>query len=787
MDRKTYKKLEFDIILNKLAEAAVTEEGKKRALDTEPFTDPVELNISLNELSQAQSLILRRGNPPINSVNDVLLYIKRLNISATLREKELLDIARLLNTARRLKDYASEDTELSMYFDSIIPLKNLEDEITVKIISEGEIADNASVKLSSIRRKIKSTHDKIRDILNKYITSPQYQKYLQDCVVTMRGDRLVLPVKIENKSNIPGIIHDTSTSGSTVFIEPMPAVNVNNELKELFSQEADEIERILYELSAKASEHREAILNNYELICDLDYIFAKAKLSVYMKATLPKINHNGILDLKKARHPLIAADVVVPINVNIGKEYDTLIITGPNTGGKTVSLKTVGLCSLMALSGMMIPASDNSEVPFYKNIFADIGDEQSITQSLSTFSSHMTNIVKITENAEKDTLVLLDELGAGTDPVEGASLAIGVIEYLRDKGASVMATTHYSELKLYALSTKGVQNAGCEFDVETLRPTYKLLVGIPGKSNAFAISEKIGINTDIINKAKAHLTDDNIKFEDVLSEIEDTRKMLENEKQLTLKYKNEIDDLREKLSKQKTKSEEQYAEIINRANIEAKEILEDAKETADNYIKELQKLKKAESQREFDRQASKTREGLASKIKNRQKEISSPGKKGYKTVSADKLIPGTSVILIEHEQNATVITTPDKEGNLTVMAGILKINVNIKDIALGVDNDKPSQVYTASKKLEIKNTGRAATEIDLRGMTVTDAVMDTEKFLDDAMILRLEKVAIIHGKGTGALRSAIHSMLKTNKMVKSFRLGKYGEGEDGITIVELKK
>lgn len=785
MDKKSCKKLEFDIILNKLSSMAITEAGRKKALETEPFSDASDLNRALKEVLDAQALILRRGNPPITSVADVLLYIKRLNISAILREKELLEIARLLNTARRLKDYAKEDTELSMYFDSIIPVKHLEDEIISKIISEDEIADNASVKLMTIRRKIKSTHDKIREILNKFITSPTYQKYLQDNIVTMRGDRFVIPVKIENKGSIPGIVHDTSTSGSTVFIEPMPAVNANNELKELFSQEAEEIERILYELTSKAAEYSEVILNDYELICDLDYIFAKAKLGISMKASVPKINYEGVVNLKKARHPLIDPKVVVPIDVTLGKDYDTLIITGPNTGGKTVSLKTVGLCSLMALSGLMIPASDNSEIPFYKNIFADIGDEQSITQSLSTFSSHMTNIVKISEEAGSDTLVLLDELGAGTDPVEGASLAIGVIEYLREKGASVMATTHYSELKLYALSTPDVQNAGCEFDVETLRPTYKLLVGIPGKSNAFAISEKIGLKKEIIEKAKTHLTDDNIKFEDVLTEIESTRKLLESEKQQTLRYKAEADELREKLSKQKVKSEERYAEIINKANFEAKEILEEAKESADGIIKELQDLRKAKSQSEFDRKATKAREELSSKIKNRQKQISAPSKKGYKAVSADKLIPGTSVILIEHEQNATVMTPPDKDGNLTVMAGILKINVNIKDVALDVSFKEPAKVYQTTKKLEAKS-GRAATEIDLRGMTVTDAIMDTEKFIDDAMLLRLERVAVIHGKGTGALRSAIHSMLKTNKLVKSFRLGKYGEGEDGVTIVELK-
>lgn len=786
MDKKSFRKLEFDTILEKLASGAITAEGKKRAAELVPYDDLSELNAALSETQDASALILRRSNAPISAVEDVLLYIKRLNISAILREKELLAIAKLLNTTGRLKEYAKEDSELSSYFDALIPMKYLEDEITSKIISEDEIADNASVKLMSIRRKIKSTHEKIREILNKYITSPEYQKYLQDNIITMRANRFVIPVKVENKNSIPGIVHDSSTSGSTVFVEPMAAVNANNEIKELYSEEAQEIERILYELSGKAAEHTEELLSNYRVICDLDFIFAKAKLGLAMKASLPKINTKGYLNLKKARHPLIDPKAVVPINVELGREADSLIITGPNTGGKTVSLKTVGLCSLMALCGMLIPAGDNSEVPFYSEIFADIGDEQSISQSLSTFSSHMKNIVEITSRVNSSSLVLLDELGAGTDPVEGASLAIGIIDYMREKGASVMATTHYSELKMYALSAPGVLNAGCEFDVETLRPTYRLLVGVPGKSNAYAICARLGINEEILEKSKTHLNADDIKFEDVLSEIESTRKLLEAEKEQTSKYREEIEALKEKIAGQKEKNEEKYAKILEKANREAAEILEEAKETADEVIKEARKLRKIESQREFDRTASKASEKISGKIKERKKEIKKGDRKDFRAVAPEKLIPGTTVILIEHEQTATVMNPPDKDGNLTVMAGILKINVNINDIALTDNIPGAKASFTSFKRSEAGGGRGGSTEIDLRGLTVTDAIMDAEKFIDDAVLLRLEKICIIHGKGTGALRAAIHQCLKTHKNVKSYRLGKYGEGEDGVTIVELK-
>ena len=577
MDRKSYIKLEFDKIREKLSSLCVIDVNKKKALLLEPFSEIDDLNYALNEVNDAYSVIMKRGNPPFYNIKDVNSHIKRLDISATFNTRELLDIGKLLKTVRLLKDYASEDRELGIYFDSLIILRGLEEEINSKILSEDEIADNASIKLYSIRKKITATHNKIKEVLNKFIPSPNYQKFLQDPVVTMRGDRFVLPVKIEHKSDIPGIVHDTSSSGSTVFIEPMAVVEINNSLKEMFNEEEKEIEKILFDLTSMCSLNREQILNNYNTVCELDFIFAKAKMAVDLKSTRPIVNERGYINLKKARHPLIDKTKVVAIDVMLGGQFDSLIVTGPNTGGKTVSLKTVGLLTLMGLSGLLIPAADKSEISMFSDIFADIGDEQSIAQSLSTFSSHMVNIVNIINNVQYNSLVLFDELGAGTDPVEGASLAIGIIESLREKGVKVMATTHYSELKLYALSTKGVMNASCEFDVETLRPTYKLIIGTPGKSNAFAISKRLGLSDKILDKAKEQLNDENIKFEDVLSEIEKTRIALKKEREIANKFKMEAEELRQELINQKEKSEEKYAKIIDRANSEAREILEEAR------------------------------------------------------------------------------------------------------------------------------------------------------------------------------------------------------------------
>ena len=785
MNKKSFKLLEFDKILRILAENTVVTSNVKKAEELEPFSDIIKVQNALDETFQAHSLILRRGNPPLLPLGDVLSHIKRLNISAILREKELLDIANLLKASRMMKDYALEDRELKDYFDSLIPLRNLEEEITSKILSEDEIADNASIKLYAIRKKIKSANEKIRELLNKFVTSPNYQKYLQEAIVTVRNDRFVLPVRIEYKGEIKGIVHDQSASGSTVFIEPMSVVEENNKLSQLASEERNEIERILYDITAMCALNSMELESNYNIIADLDFIFAKAQLALKMKATKPVVNNKGYINLRKARHPLIPADKVVPIDVYMGKDFDSLIITGPNTGGKTVTLKTIGLLCQMACSGLMIPALDKSDVAVYTDILADIGDEQSIAQSLSTFSSHMVNIVSILNEVQYGSLVLFDELGAGTDPVEGASLAIAIIESLRAKGVKVVATTHYSELKLYALSTKGVQNGGCEFDVETLKPTYRLLIGIPGKSNAFAISEKLGLGEDVLRLAKSQINDENIKFEDVLAEIEKTSVSLEKERALANKYKEEAEELKKQLIVEKEKSAQKNASIIEKANAEAKRILEEAKEDADSIIKELREIRKNENQKDFDRKTISAKEKLSKKIKDRQSKIN----EGKKSVSAKinpvDLLPGASVRLINHDMAATVLTKPDDKGNLTVTAGIMKINVNISELAIDTKEKQKEMSYVTVKKQELQNK-KVTTELDIRGYTVTDGVLDAEKFIDDAVLLRMEKVSIIHGKGTGVLRSAIHSMLKNHRQVKSFRLGVFGEGETGVTIVELK-
>ncbi|MBE7021090.1 MAG: endonuclease MutS2 [Ruminococcaceae bacterium] len=785
MDNKSYIKLEFDKIRERLSECCIIEPNKKKALLTEPFSDKGELEISLSEVNDATSLIIKRGNPPIYAAGDVLKSVKRLDVGANFNTKELLEIGKLLKTARLLKDYAADDKELAVYFDSLIVIRGLEEDIFSKILGEDEIADNASIKLYAIRKKINATHNKIKEVLNKFITSPNYQKFLQDAVVTVRGDRFVLPVKIEHKSDIPGIVHDTSSSGSTVFVEPMAVVEINNSLKEMFAEEEKEIEKILFDLTSLCSLNREQIVNNYNTVCELDFIFAKAKLGVSMKATLPLINDRGYIHLKKARHPLIDTGKVVPIDIMLGGQFDSLIVTGPNTGGKTVSLKTVGLLTLMGTSGLLIPAAEKSEVSLFSDIFADIGDEQSIAQSLSTFSSHMVNIVSIIERAKYNSLVLFDELGAGTDPVEGASLAIGIIESLREKGVKVMATTHYSELKLYALSTKGVMNASCEFDVETLRPTYKLNIGTPGKSNAFAISKRLGLPDYILDKSREQLKDDSIKFEDVLAEIEKTRIALKKERELADKFKNEADELRRELIEQKKKSEEKYAGIIEKANREAVEILSDAKEEAEGIIKELRSIRKEENQRDFDRKTTHANEKISRKLKERRDKINSSKNKSVKPADPKALLKGTPVRLIDYDQSATVSELPDKDGNLTVTAGILKIKTHISNIALDEAQIKKETTYATFKKAELKNK-TITTELDIRGFTVADGVMDAEKYIDDAVMLKLERVSIIHGKGTGVLRAAIHVMLKKHPNVKSFRLGLFGEGEDGVTIVELK-
>ncbi len=782
---KSLRTLEFDKICEQLTEYMVLPVNGKRARELIPFSSREETEHALHETEQAQSLLLKRGEPPIVKMGDISLHIQRLTVSGVLSQKDLLDIAKLLKASRLLREYAKEDSFLVSYFTRLTPLRNLETEITSKILSEDEIADNASIKLYSIRKKIKNTNDKIKEMLNSYLQ--KYAKYLQDPIISMRGDRYVIPVKAEHKGEIPGIVHDSSASGQTLFVEPTAVVETTNSLSSLYREEAGEVERILYDLSNMAAISSHEIMCNYEIVCELDFLFGKARYGTQMKGVKPLVNANGTVDLKKARHPLIEEQKVVPIDIQLGKSFDTLVITGPNTGGKTVALKTIGLLCLMGMSGLLIPAFDKSEICCFHNICADIGDEQSISQSLSTFSSHMTNIVEILQVADENSLVLFDELGAGTDPVEGASLAIAIIEHLRARGTKVIATTHYSEIKMYAMSTKGVKNASCEFDVETLRPTYRLLIGIPGKSNAFAISYKLGLSQEILDNAREQLHEDNIRFEDVIAQIEKTRKELQKERELATKYQAEAEQLRSSLFLEEEKNRQKHQKILEKAHEQAKTILEEAKTQADDIIKDLRKLRNEQSQKEFDRAISKSREKLSLGIKKETKQLFDTAKQARpQKVNPAKLLPGTPVRILDIDMEASVLTKPDSKGNLSVMAGIMKINVNLDNLEiLSSLSEKEETTYMTQKKQELRNK-TLKPELDLRGQTVIDGVMEAEKYLDDASMLHLSPVSIIHGKGTGALRSAIHAMLKNNRQVKSFRLGTFGEGETGVTIVELK-
>ncbi len=785
MYEKSLRTLEFDKICNQLKEYMVLPVNVRQAETLLPWEDAGEIQHALNETEQAQSLLLKRGEPPIVKVGEINVHIQRLAAGGLLSQRDLLDIAKLLKASRLCREYAKDDDFLQSYFVRLTPLRNLETEITSKILSEDEMSDNASIKLYSIRKKLKSANGKIKEILNSYLQ--KYAKCLQDPIISMRGDRYVLPVKAEHKSEIAGIVHDSSASGQTLFIEPMAVVEASNALSSLKGEEAAEMERILYDLSNMAAISSHEILSNYEVICQLDFLFGKARYGTAIKGVKPLVNDHGVVDLKKARHPLIDKDKVVPIDICLGQSFDTLVITGPNTGGKTVALKTIGLLCLMGMSGLLIPALDKSEISCFTNICADIGDEQSIAQSLSTFSSHMTRIVEIIGAADRHSLVLFDELGAGTDPVEGASLAIAIIEYLRQNGAKVVATTHYSELKMYAMSTKGVKNASCEFDVETLRPTYKLLIGIPGKSNAFAISYKLGLSQAILDNAKEQLHEDNIRFEDVLAQIEKTRKELARERELAAKYQQEAEELRASLADQEEQNRKKHQKILEKAHEQAKAILEEAKEQSDEIIRQLRKLRDEQSQKEFDHTISKAREKLNLNIKKESKQLFDAAKQTRtQKVNPAKLLPGTSVRILDIDAEASVVSKPDSKGNLTVMAGIMKINVNIDNLELlDAPSSKKEITYVSQKKQELR-CKTLKTELDLRGQTVIDGVLEAEKYIDDAAMLRLSPVSIIHGKGTGALRSAIHAMLKNNRQVKSFRLGTFGEGETGVTIVELK-
>lgn len=792
MNQKALKTLEYHKIIEQLEGFASSPLGKELCHKLEPGFDTAQIQIEQKETSDAVTRIYKKGSISFSGVKDIRASIKRLDIGSVLGTGELLRICTLLETASRVKSYAKKDTadtpddSLDGFFSALEPINPLYTKIRSCIISEEEVSDDASPALRHIRRSIKSSNDKIHSQLNQMLNG-SIRTYLQDAVITMRNDRYCLPVKAEYKGQVQGMIHDQSQTGSTIFIEPMAIVKLNNEIKELLLKEQEEIEKILAVLSEMAAEYTEVIAENLSILTKLDFIFAKAQLSIFHKGSEPEFNTDGIIELKQSRHPLLDQKNVVPISIHLGRDFDLLIVTGPNTGGKTVSLKTVGLLTLMGQSGLHIPALDGSRLSVFNEVYADIGDEQSIEQSLSTFSSHMTNIVSILENADRDSLVLFDELGAGTDPTEGAALAIAILSFLHNLQIRTMATTHYSELKVFALSTDGVENACCEFDVETLRPTYRLLIGIPGKSNAFAISKKLGLPDYIIEDAKGHITAADESFEDLLTDLEQSRKTIENEQLEINLYKEEIKGLKLKLEQKTEKLNLQREKLLREANEQAAAILKEAKEYADLTIKNFNKYGKAvPSIKEMENDRSLIR----SKLSEVEGELALKNKaKKTKTNKASDFKIGDSVHVLSMNLTGTVSTLPNQKGDLFVQMGILRSQVNINDLEL-IDEPVitgPNIKKTSSGRIKMSKSAAISPEINLIGKTTDEAIPLLDKYLDDAYLSHLPSVRVVHGRGTGALRNAVHAHLKKQKYVKSFRLGVFGEGETGVTIVEFKE
>lgn len=794
MNKTAFKTLEYDKILDKLASFTESETVKEKILCLEPFDNLADAKNAQRETTEAVSTCYKLGNPPVSfSVQNITSCVKRSEIGGMLNPKDLMSVSRVLYVARRIKAYLSdsgEDAEiLRSLGDAIITDKTLEDRINSAILSETEIADDASSDLFSIRRKMKSLNSKIKESLNSMIRSETYKKYLQDPIVTIRSDRYVIPVRAEYRGEIAGIVHDTSSSGATLFIEPMSVVNANNEIRDLINKEQLEIERILSELSGMVSESSSVILADFDIVCRLDFIFCKAKLSFDMKASEPILNDRGIIEFKKARHPLIAKDKVVANDIRLGDGYNTLVVTGPNTGGKTVTLKTIGLFSIMAAAGLHIPVNENSSAAIFKKFFADIGDEQSIEQSLSTFSSHMVKIVNIINEVNSDSLALFDELGAGTDPTEGAALAISVLEHLMAFGASTVATTHYSELKIFALTTEGVENASCEFNVDTLKPTYRLLIGIPGKSNAFAISRRLGLSEAVIARANEILSDEDIKFEDVITDLEQNRAEAAAEAAYVKRMKNELADLKQEIEEERKKLKESKARILEDARREAKIIIMEAKEESNAIIKDLERMRIEGKTGNINEKVKKSRDKLKKREESIDKQMqkSAQPRKTYREPPKN-LKPGETVKLLDMDQTATVLKPADSKGMVRIQAGIMKTDVHISNLERVKDNSSReiSEKYVKTTMPYISKTKNVSTEIDVRGQLPEEALMNAEKFIDDCYLAGISPVTIIHGKGTGVLRKAVGDMLKHNKYVKSSRAGKYGEGEMGVTIVELR-
>ena len=781
---KSIQTLELPRVLEMLAACAVTDEGKERSLALRPMTDLDDVQRAQEETTAAVKLLVVRGTPAFGGIKPVAASLQRADMGGSLNTRELLEIAGVLRAARTAGEYGAgeEKTPISHLFHALTPNRFLEDTITNSIVGEDELADSASPELASIRRHMRATEAKVRDILQKLISSNQ-SKYLQEAIITIRSDRYVVPVKSEHKNAIPGLVHDVSSSGSTFFIEPMGVVKANNERRELAAKEKKEIERILAELSAQCAAHKEDILEDYQLLVWLDAIFARAKLSVKLECTQPRLS-DKYLRLRGARHPLLDQKKAVANDLELGDAFDTLVITGPNTGGKTVTLKTMGLLTLMAQCGLHIPARDDSTVRVFSRVLADIGDEQSIAQSLSTFSSHMVNIVGILKEADDSSLILFDELGAGTDPVEGAALAAAIIESARGLGALVAATTHYAELKVYAMTTPGVENASCEFNVDTLAPTYRLVLGIPGKSNAFAISRRLGLPEYIIDKAAARLDAENVRFEDVLTKLDQQRQEMERERDAARRLKLEMEQSAAKAREYRQKLEEERAKVVEKAQAEARSIIDEARAASDlalSQLKELQKRKDLDWQ-----QVNEGRSQARHLLNQAEESIGGPAPEPEAPPPTRDARAGDTVELVKMGTRATVLSV-NKDGTLQLQAGILKISAKQEEVRV-VEGETQSQKEARKIIQRAERTLRApaARELDLRGMTTDEALITLENFLDAAMMGKLETVTIIHGKGTGAVRAAVRNYLKRSRYVKAFRPGRYGEGEDGVTVAELK-
>lgn len=798
MNKKALHVLEYDKIIEKLSEYASSEPGRKLCVELQPSSNIKEIRKNQQKTQDAIARIFKKGSISFGDNRDFTGVLKALKIGSALDMQNLLRVAAFLENVNRVKSYGRSQREdeaqdsLSESFNLLEPLTFVSTEIRRCIVSEDEVSSDASPALKHIRRGIMLTNDRIHEQLNRLINGSM-RMYLQDAVVTMRDDRYCVPVRAEYKSQINGIVHDQSSSGSTLFVEPAAVVELNNKLKEMALQEQAEIEKILLELSLQIAEHVDAIKYNSDIMTDLDFVFAKASYALSINAITPVFNEHHSFNIRKGRHPLIAKDKVVPIDVYAGEDFDMLIITGPNTGGKTVTLKTVGLLTLMGQAGLAIPAGDRSELSVFNEVYADIGDEQSIEQSLSTFSSHMTNTVAILENADENSLCLFDELGAGTDPTEGAALAISILNDLHRRKIRTLATTHYSELKVYALNTPGIQNASCEFDVESLRPTYRLLIGIPGKSNAFAISSKLGLSDEIIEAAKEQIGTEDKKFEDLLADLEMSRKTIESERQEIAKYKQEVEELKKQLERKTDKLDKQKEEILREANEQARNILQEAKDVADETIRTFRKAGPNATMQDLERARTK----VGQKISDKNKAIAArkeTSKETHPILKESQLKLGESVKIVSMGLKGTISSKPDKDGNIYVQCGIMKTKANVRDLVLIKDDDGKAAMKKfygrtsgSSSKMDLSRAASIRTEINLIGKNSDDAISALDKYLDDAYMSHLGTVRVVHGKGAGILRQAVHSYLKSVPYVKSFKLGEFGEGDAGVTIVTFIK